>query len=83
VRSTRGSEKTIPTVDHEICAGYVVPHSLAVAGILTRKCGHATLPDCHSPRATPRESRREEEGVRQKEKERKSERLIEAHIDTV
>lgn len=34
-----------PTVDQEIRAGHVVTRSLAVARILTRKCGHATLPD--------------------------------------
>lgn len=39
------ASRTIATVDHEIRAGHVVARSLAVARILTRKCGRATLPD--------------------------------------
>jgi len=41
----RLASRTIVTVDHEIRAGYVATRSLAVARILTRKCGRATLPD--------------------------------------
>jgi len=39
------ASRTIATIDDEIRAGYVATRSLAVARLLTRKCGRATLPD--------------------------------------